>query len=172
MSSPLALGAVSAVLRNLLDDGLVQAAPLPGAVTVSALAPDQIKLDAPLDPPQLNLFLYQVTPNAAWRNQWLPARSAAGERLSNAPLALDLHYLVTAYGKTDFQAEILLGYAMHLMHERGVLDRPAIRRALQPGTLDLAMLPPEYQVLSVADLGAQVFAPVFSPHPVPVGGVR
>ena len=35
----------------------------------------------------------------------------------------------TAYGVDDFQAEILLGYAMHLLHERPVLDRAAIRRA-------------------------------------------
>ena len=44
--------------------------------------------------------------------------TANGTRLSNPPLALDLHYLLTAYGTADFQAEILLGYAMHLLHER------------------------------------------------------
>src|SRR5215813_1058101 len=87
----------------------------------------------------------------------LPSRSAVtGERLSNAPLALDLHYVLTAYGKADFQAEILLGYAMHLLHERPVLDRAAIRRALNPSPLDVSMLPPAFQALTASDLADQV----------------
>ena len=43
MSSPLAIGAVSAVLRNLLDNGLVEAGAAMGStVAVSAVAPDTI----------------------------------------------------------------------------------------------------------------------------------
>ena len=158
MSSPLAIGAVSAVLRNLLDDGLVEAgAAIGGAVHVSAVAPDTIKLGNNDDPPRLNLFLYQVTPNQGWRNAALPSRSAvSGERLTNAPLALDLHYVLTAYGNADFQAEILLGYAMHLLHERPTLDRAAIRRALNPSPLDVSMLPPAFQALAASDLADQV----------------
>lgn len=158
MSSPLAIGAVSAVLRNLLDNGLIEAgAALSTSVTVSSVAPDTLLRDGADEPLRLNLFLYQVTPNAAWRNMGLPSRSASnGERLSNAPLALDLHYLVTAYAAADFQAEILLGYAMHLLHERPVLDRAAIRTALDPSPLDVSMLPPAYQALSASDLADQL----------------
>jgi uncharacterized protein DUF4255 len=158
VSSPLAIGAVSAVLRNLLDNGMVEQVPLGTTVNVTATAPDMIRLDAPEDPPQLNVFLHQVTPNPAWRNRDLPSRSSAGDRLTNPPLALDLHYLITAYGRSDFQAEILLGYAMHLLHERPVLDRPAIRRALDPSPLDVSMLPPAFQVLTASDLAEQVEA--------------
>ena len=158
MSSPLAIGAVSAVLRNLLDNGLVEQVALGTTVNVTAMAPDAIKLDSPDDPPQLNIFLHQVTPNPGWRNRELPSRSANGDRLTNPPLALDLHYLITAYGKADFQAEILLGYAMHLLHERPMLDRPAIRRALDPSPLDISMLPPAFQVLTASDLADQVEA--------------
>jgi hypothetical protein len=158
MSSPLAISAVSAVLRNLLDDGIVEQVAMGTTVTVTATAPDLIRLDAPDDPPQLNIFLYQVTPNAAMRNDGLPSRSSRGDRLSNPPLALDLHYLITAYGKTDFQAEILLGYAMHLLHERPMLDRQAIRRALNPSPLDVSMLPPTFQALAASDLADQVEA--------------
>ncbi len=158
MSSPLAIGAVSAVLRNLLDNGLVEAgAALGTTVKVSAVPPDTIDTENPIEPPRLNLFLYQVVPNAGWRNLGLPSRSAVtGERLTNAPLALDLLYLVTAYGRGDFQAEILLGYAMHLLHERPVMDRAAIRRALDPSPLDVSMLPPAFQALAASDLADQV----------------
>ena len=158
MSSPLAIGAVSAVLRNLLDNGLIEAGNAMGAtVAVSVVAPDTIDLDDAESPPRLNLFLYQVTPNPGWRNMGLPSRSSvSGERLTNAPLALDLHYVLTAYGRADFQAEILLGYAMHLLHERPVLDREAIRRALDPSPLDLSMLPPAFQALAASDLADQL----------------
>lgn len=158
MSSPLAIGAVSATLRNLLDNGLVEAGAAIGTtVAVSAVAPDTIDLSNAEEPPRLNLFLHQVTPNPGWRNTALPSRSSqSGERLSNAPLALDLHYVLTAYGRADFQAEILLGYAMHLLHERPVLDRAAIRRALNPSPLDLSMLPPAFQALAASDLADQV----------------
>lgn len=158
MSSPLAIGAVSAVLRNLLDNGMIDASgAVGGPVKVTAVAPDTIDLENNAELPRLNLFLHQATPNPGWRNVGLPARSAAsGERLGNAPLALDLHYLLTAYSRADFQAEILLGYAMHLLHERPVLDRAAIRRALQPSPLDASMLPPAFQALAASDLADQV----------------
>jgi hypothetical protein len=158
MSSPLAIGAVSAVLRNLLDNGMIEAGAAVGAtIKVTAVAPDIVDLENNNEPPQLNLFLHQVTPNLGWRNEGLPSRSAAsGERLTNAPLALDLHYLLTAYGRVDFQAEILLGYAMHLLHERPVLDRDAIRRALNPSPLNVIMLPPAFQALAASDLADQV----------------
>lgn len=158
MSSPLGIGAVSAVLRNLLDNGLVEAGAAMGStVVVSAVAPDTINLENANDPPRLNLFLYRVTANPGWSNVDLPSRSAvSGERLTNAPLALDLHYVLTAYGKADFQAEILLGYAMHLLHERPVLDRAAVRRALNPSPLDVSMLPPAFQALAASDLADQV----------------
>lgn len=157
MSSPLAIGAVSAVLRNLLDNGLIEAGAAIGTtVNVSAVAPDTIDLESPEEPPRLNLFLYQVAENAALRNRALPSRSGtSGDRLTNAPLALDLYYVLTAYGRIDFHAEILLGYAMHLLHERPVLDRAAVRRALNPSPLDVGMLPPAFQALAAADLADQ-----------------
>lgn len=156
MSSQLAIGAVSAVLRNLLDDGLVRAAPAIGAITVTAVAPDSIKLDDPNFGPQLNLFLYRVSANQGWQNAVLPAYDSNGWRAGNPPLALNLHLLLTAYGKSDFQAEILLGYAMSLLHEHPVLDRASIRTALDPSPLGPSILPPAFQALSTSDLADQL----------------
>lgn len=160
MSSPLAIGAVSAVLRNLLDDAMINVNPgLGTTVNVSAVAPDTINLEDDQAGPRLNLFLYHATPNSGWRNAALPSRNGAGDRLANVPLALDLHYLVTAYGRDDFHAEILLGHAMHVLHERPWLDRASIREALNPGgSLDLSMFPPAIQALSRSDLADQVEA--------------
>jgi hypothetical protein len=156
MSSPLAIGAVSAVLRNLLDNGFIDAGAPLSPVKVTAVAPDLIKLDDPEALPSLNLFLYRTTRNVGWGEAALPSFDTDGTRLTNAPLAVDLHYLLTAYGVADFQAEILLGYAMHLLHERPVLDRAAIRRALTPSPLGSSILPPAFQALTASDLADQV----------------
>lgn len=166
MSSPLAIGAVSAVLRNLLDNGLIDVSGVLGPVSVSAVAPDRIDVDGADAALRLNIFMHQAQPNAAWRNRGMPSRSPDGERTGNPPLALDLHYLITAYGVADFQAEILLGYAMHLLHERPVLDRAAIRRALDPSPLDTSMLPPAFQALAASDLADQVEAIRITPLPM------
>lgn len=166
MSSPLAIGAVSAVLRNLLDNGMVDVGAPAGAVNVTAVAPDTIDLDDANRPPTLNLFLYRVSPNLGWRNERLPSRNSNGERIANPPLALDLHYLVTAYADEDFEAEILLGYAIHLLHERPVLDRAAIRRALDPSPLGSPILPPAFQALAASDLADQVEAVTVTPEPM------
>lgn len=140
MSTALAIASVTAVLRDLLNNGVIDhnlSAVVGSDVVVSALPPDRIDaIDAnPADRrSRLNLFLYQVTPNAAWRNVGLPSRNGAGERISNPPLALDLHCLLTAYGAEEMHAEILLGYGMQLLHETPVLTRAAIRTALAPPT--------------------------------------
>ncbi len=159
MSNALAIAGVSAVLRDLLDTGMIDhkvTDALGAGVTVSALAPDVVPIDGDEAVPRLNLFLYQVTPNAAWRNVDLPSRDAGGARLRNPPLALDLHYVLTAYGVADLQAEVLLGYGMQRLHENPVLPRAAIRTALNPSPVDGTMLPSVYQALRSADLAEQI----------------
>src|SRR5262245_62047134 len=160
MSNALAIAGVTAVIRDLLDSGMIDqdvTDSMGQGVAVTAVAPDSIALEGTDAKPQLNVFLHQVTPNAAWRNVGQPARDARGTRLSNPPLALDLHYLVTAYGTTDLQAEVLLGYAMQLLHETPVLTRDAIRTALNPpnAPVDGGGLPSVYQALRAADLADQ-----------------
>ena len=160
MSNALALGAVTAVLRDLLNNGLIDqdmTGTIGGNVTVTALPPDRIEIGDNKEKSQLNLFLYQVTPNQGWRNVGLPSRDAQGDRVSNPPLALDLHYLLTAYGEQEFHGEILLGYAMQTLHETPVLPRDAIRLALgAPPPVTGSGLPPAQQALVAAELADQV----------------
>jgi hypothetical protein len=127
MSNPLAIASVTAVLVRLLENTLAPNAVVNALSTqakVTALAPDLID---GADAVQLNLFLYHVEPNGGWRNVGQPSRDARGDRVTNPPLALDLYYLLTAYGKESYEADILLGYAMQLLHEWPVLTREVIR---------------------------------------------
>lgn len=159
MSNALAIAAVTAVLKDLLDNALVDhsvSSTLSGNVEVTAVAPDRINLDT-LAGPRLNLYLYRVTPNQGWRNAALPSQSVDGRRLSNPPLALNLHYMLTAYASNDFEAEILLGYGMQLLHEVPVLTREAIRTTLAtPSPVDGAILPPPLNSLAASALADQV----------------
>ena len=153
MSNGYALAAVTAVLRSRLNHHIAAAglSNSVGDVTVSALPPDRITV-GPSEPTQLNVFLYQVTPNQAYRNVNLPATDSGGGSVDAPPLGLDLHYLLTAYGPNMFVGEIVLGHALQALHDEPVLQRDAIRAALSPASPDPS-LPP---VLSSSGLADQV----------------
>lgn len=165
MSSAFAIAAVTTVLKDLLNDGLIDrdVSAVLGNVTVTALPPDRITVGSE-ERSQLNVFLYQVTPNSGWRNVGLPSRDQSGEAVSNPPLALDLHYLVSAYGAEDTHAEALLGYAMQLLHETPVLSREAINRSLKPALPPGINLPPGLQLIATSDLAEQFELVKISPN--------
>ncbi|HEY9405596.1 MAG TPA: DUF4255 domain-containing protein [Pyrinomonadaceae bacterium] len=169
MSTALAIASVTAVLRDLLNNGMIDqniSGTVGSEVLVTALPPDRILKEGTAETSQLNLFLYQVTPNAGWRNVGLPSRNGRGERLTNPPLALDLHYLLSAYGEKDFHAEILLGYAMQLFHETPVLTREKIRLALAPPTEIVegtTVLPTALRTLFESELAEQIEQVKISP---------
>jgi hypothetical protein len=159
MSTALAIAGVTAVLRDRLNDGMVNhniAGLLGSTVTVSVLAPDRVVPADGIESSQLNLFLYQVMPNASWRNAGLPAHDPSGrQRLTNPPLALDLFYLISAYSGGDLHSEILLGYAMQLMHEFPVISREMIRTALTPSPDVGVVLSPALRALADCGLADQ-----------------
>ena len=131
MSDYTAVAGVSAVLCSLLSTALASGpttilGPTPG---ITAVSPDLITTGAN-EQPRVNLFMYYVSLNPALRNLDLPSAGAQGARLSNPPLALDLHYLVTAYGSTQFDPEILLAWALSVFHETPVIASQTIQAAL------------------------------------------
>jgi hypothetical protein len=160
MSTALAVAGVSAVLRDMLNDGFVNhnvSGIVGSTVSVTTLPPDRVTGNGGTETTQLNLFLRQVTPNLSWRNECLPTRDGDGHtRLNNTPLALNLHYLLSAYGAADLHAEILLGYAMQLMHENPVLTRDEIRTALHPSPDVGPILPPALRALADSGLEDQI----------------
>jgi hypothetical protein len=133
VSTALAIAATTKVLTQILDNR-IQAANLSGiletAVT-TAVPPDRVVVgDGEL--PHLNVFLYEVTYNQGWRQAGLPSMDTRGNTIGRPPLAIDLHYLVSAYGEIDFQGEILLGLGMQALHETPVPARDQIRAVFEP----------------------------------------
>ena len=166
MSSAFALAAVTTVIRDLLNDGVFDndLSSTFGNVKISALPPDRITIANGEEQSQLNVFLYQVMPSQGWRNHALPSRDARGERVSNPPLALDLYYLLSAYGAQETHAEALLGYGMQLLHETPVLTRADINRTLKPNLPPDVTLPPALQFLTTSDLADQIEMIKICPH--------
>lgn len=160
MSSALAIASVTRVLKDLLNDGVIDhdvSGVVGGNVIVSALPPDRIDVTPSNPESRLNLYMYQAVPNTGWNNIGFPSRNNRGDRVSNPPLALNLHYLLTAYGADELHAEILLGYGMQLFHEVPVLSREAVRTSLAPPSdLSTGGLPPELLALSTSELAEQI----------------
>jgi hypothetical protein len=143
MSNPWAIAAVTETLRQILGRIPAEETTL-GPLKVTYGPPDRARLGANKDARQLNLFLFQVLPNQGWTNQDLPFRSSDGTVVQQPVLAVDLRYLLTAYGFNDDEqdAQHVLGHAMSILHDEAVLRRDAVRAALDAagaplGTSDL-----------------------------------
>ncbi len=154
MSNHLAIATVTAALRRTLQ-ALV---PLDVAgADATALRPDASNASS-LPDPGVNIYLYQVTPNVAWRNMDLPTRSTGGDLVQRPRIALDLHYLFTFYGDELFlEPQRVLGSVVRTMHARPVLTRQTIENTIA----DPAFNP----FLDGSDLAEEVESVKFTPIP-------
>ena len=123
-----AIRGVSATLSTLLRDRMQNE-----DVGVTLLPPD-VTPDQTSD--RINLFLYRITENPYLSNQDLP-RVGHPALPGNPPLALKLHYLMTAYPEadpdTDAQALELLGDAMRVLHDYAIIPESLEQVRLVPG---------------------------------------
>jgi hypothetical protein len=132
MSNALAIAAVTATLRGLIEAG-VEADPSMAGVTVTTRPLDKARVANATN--QVNLFLYQSAVNGLWRNMDIPRTVHPGGR-GPAPLPLNLYYLLTAYHGSDEDGALsdgrllgttrLLGLAMLALHDHAVLDADAV----------------------------------------------
>jgi hypothetical protein len=157
MSNPFAVAAVTACFQDLLRRVNTEnpAENILSETNVTARAPDLAR-PATSNGRQLNLFLYEAAPNAAWRNMDLPFRGGDGEMANRPVLALNLQYLLTAYGEgdDDLDAHHLLAYAMSLVHDNAVLSREQIRAVVEAHCTAAGLDPTAHA--AKADLADQV----------------
>ena len=126
MSNFRAVAAVTQTLVKMLEPPVGDAVPGAG---VTILRPDDA---VGLAKAGLNIYLYQVTPNASWRNEDLPTRPESGKGVFRRPrAAVDLHYLFTFHGsETAFEPQLILGKVVATLHARPVLDRTTVQNAI------------------------------------------
>jgi Pvc16 N-terminal domain len=135
MSNSLAIAAITSAIRNLLDSK-INASLLDDPSTdvglagtsVSTKSPDKARTGSGN---QVNVFLCQTMPNAAWRNMDLPQQSKPNE-VGRPPLALNLMYLISAFGNADDEqlSQRLLGRSMSVLHDHAVLSGTELKAAL------------------------------------------
>ncbi len=150
MSNYLAIATVTGTLHNLLTNA---SAVVPGA-KVSTKRPDGAAAEA--QDPGINIFLYQVTPNAAYRNADLPTRRANGQLVQRPQTALNLHYLLSFYGdETRLEPQRLLGAVARQLHARPLLTKEDITQTVAN--------PPYDTLLATSNLAEQVDLVRFTP---------
>lgn len=127
MSASTAIGMVSESLRNLLV-GEMQ---LSLTVDVTILAPDETGGNQ-----RINLFLYQVKENPAFKNLDWQLKRGSADTLVPPPLSLNLFYLMTPYAPNaaptgNATAHAILGEAMRVFYENPIVPEEYLADGLQ-----------------------------------------
>ena len=125
MSNALAIATVTTVLQDVLLNAIL------GAPTEERVDATEVLTAYPGsnplisgDKPRVNIYLYHVAPNAAFRSSDLPARPDR--------VALDLFYLLSFYGGEDAcEPQRLLGLTMRALATNAILSRAIINRTLK-----------------------------------------
>lgn len=164
MSNTLAIAAVTSTMRHVLHESLGGAQPGPvGGADVTTYRPAQLS-DADTvgnDASGLNVYLYQVTPNHAWNLSDLPTRHGDGSLARRPVAALDLHYLVTAYGDEEaLEPQRLLARGALALASTPVFTKGVIQAAIDKYDAD----PTGF--LADADLADQAEIVKVSPTPL------
>ncbi|MFP8907317.1 DUF4255 domain-containing protein [Streptomyces atacamensis] len=126
MSNALAVATVTQALALLIEHNLRPEIDMQVAVKTER-PPAEATDDA-----TITVFLYQVTPNASRGNDDLPTRAPDGTLLRRPAAALDLHYLISAYGnEAELVGQRLIGCVVRTLHEFPVLPGELIEEAAQ-----------------------------------------
>jgi hypothetical protein len=159
VSNSLAIATTTVVLGEIVNSGL-------GGVTgaqVTNVRPDEKDSSSP--PPEANVFLYQVTPNAALRNADLPTRTTNGDLRRRPQLGLDLHYLISFYGdESILEPQRLLGGAVSALHGRPRVTKDAVQAIIDASAGADPTDPRRY--LGDTDLSEQIERVTLTPLPL------
>ncbi len=124
MSNYLAIATVTAALRQVL---LLPVKDAVGGSDIGFNRPDATSSTTPL----VNIYLYQITPNVAYRNADVPTRRSDGSLAQRPQAAFDLHYLLTFHGDdTKLEPQRLLGAVATTLHAQPLLSTDNINNAV------------------------------------------
>jgi uncharacterized protein DUF4255 len=130
MSNYLGIATVSEALRQLVQGGADEA--FPGAEALVLRPPSNLSGNHPAGHPNAfaGVYLYQVTPNSAWRNAETPTRRSDGSVLRPTRAAFDLSYVISVYGDDNkMEPQMVLGAVLRRLSARPVLTKEDIINA-------------------------------------------
>jgi hypothetical protein len=116
---------VTAALQQVLQGPVKNAV---NNATVGFARPDG---SAGQQTPLVNIYLYQVTPNAAYRNADTPTRRGDGTLVQRPQVALDLHYLFTFHGDdSQLEPQRMLGAVASTLQSQPLISTDNITAAV------------------------------------------
>jgi hypothetical protein len=126
MANFAAISSVGKTLERFLNFAFTEEQPLSAKSTRAALIRtedfDTSAVSLVLVPPALSIYLYRVDFNKTMRAAW----SAIGSQSGRAHLALDLHFLITAWAENaEFELRIL-GRAIQALETNPVMSGPLL----------------------------------------------
>lgn len=154
MSNTLAIATVTASLQRLLQNSVELDVP---GVTVKISHPKLVDSSRgnQASSPTVNIYLYQVLPNIAQRNNALPSRHHSGAFLEKPQVALDLYYLISFYGdEQQVITQRLLGSVISILNRDAIFSTDLIKETIQQ---------PLYSFLADSNLADQVEEVKFTP---------
>lgn len=126
MSNYLAIATVTAALQNLL---IKHVKPDMYGTSITTQRPEAPSGD--VVGPGVNIYMYQATPNQAWRNKDLRTRRPKGDLIKHGLAALDLNYLFSFYGdETQLVPQRLLGSTIRTLVDYPLLTHEMIRNGI------------------------------------------
>jgi len=159
MSASTAIGDVTQTLQDLLTSQQNPA----DLFDVSLNSPAEETLDPNTTRPKVNLFLFRVTENPFIQNQdWIP------DGLSNLefpPLAVNLFYVLTPFAENKLDEHRVLGEAMRIFHDNGVVQAPNLRGSLENTAEEIKI---DLVQLAVEDL-TRIWTALAKPYRLSVG---
>jgi Pvc16 N-terminal domain len=155
MSNFLSIATVTATLSQVIQSAIDS--DVPGA-RVTTVRPD-VAGNGPTEA-KVNVFLFEATTNAAFRNVDLPTRRSDGSLIQRPKVALDLHYLINFYGdELELVPQRLLGSVARALHSQPMLTRQQINATISSGT---------FSFLASSDLADDVELVKFTPLPLSI----
>lgn len=145
-----AIAAVSAALRGLLADARPQ--PEFGGAQVELLQVPDFQRPKPIEE-GVSIALYRVAVSGAQRSAGA-SFDVRGRR--PPPLLVDLHYLITAWGRTAEKQQRLLGWLMRTMEDTPILGAALLNHYGGPEPIfdDRESVTVIYDPLSLQDLSS------------------
>ena len=126
MSNHLAIATVTATIQRIVQAAVQE--DFDGTVVTTARPDNQ---DGGATQPRVNIYMYQATPNPAWRNSDLRIRRPKGELIKQAQAGLNLYYLLTFYGDdSELEPQRLLGSTLRTLVDQPILTPEMIQETV------------------------------------------
>lgn len=151
MSTVYIIAAITRVLKDLIQNELEEQefkTRVHPNIEISSISPHIISSSYSDDADRLNIFMYMSGYNQSWKNSVHP--SMEGKKGYKDLLGIDLHYVLTAYSKSELHTEILLGIGMKALNKNPVITGEKMLQVTEKNFLKNTFSGNESQMITIS----------------------